>query len=325
MKEILTVFLRLGTFGFGGPVAMIGYMEEECVHRRKWMSAHEFHKTVAVCKLFPGPLATLIAIRLGTHKAGRLGGALAATCLILPAFLMILGLAQVTSITESMPALVPLWAGLTVGALAISFLAVVQLSKPLFLNRHLPMLTLISLILINAVLTFYDPPHEALYLIATGFLGIAFTWIKTKSRTFELFSGAVAFTLFYSCVKASFLTFGSGIAIVPVLKAVFVDEHHWISNDTFLKSLTLGQITPGPLVILGTYLGYVILGFAGAVITTVGTFLPTFFLGLFVVPAVEKKLLQNETLQIFFHWLLILTQTYSYALIFFRPKIAISY
>ncbi len=304
MKELILLFTKLGVTGFGGPVALIGYMEEECVRRRHWLSASEFHKTVAVAKLFPGPLATLIAVRIGCMRAGNWGGFFAGFCLIFPAFLMVLGLSHALDLMDRYSNLNPLWTGLNLGALAVSFKAVWQLSRPLVYPRQLRISVLITLIGINAVFTYLDPRHEVLFLIASGTLGIVFQRILNTKGMKEAFTPLLGLLVFYACIKASFFTYGSGIAIVPMLKAAFVDQHHWIREQDFLRGLTLGQITPGPLIIISTYLGFVMGQTQGAMIATLGTFMPTFILGIFVAPTAERKLLQNETVHLFFKWML---------------------
>ena len=305
MNEIFTVFIKLGTFGFGGPVALIGMMEEECVRRRQWLSILEFQKMLAVSKVFPGPIATLMAVRIGKLKGGTLGGILSGACLILPSFFMVLLLSHAVTQVEAIPSLAHFVKGLTLAALAISTFATIQLTKPLFQTKSLPSTLIVIILFITAVLTYLFPTREALFMIGFGFLGLTLNLVKTqKHKIREIASPLLLFTLFFTCFKASLLTFGSGIAIVPVLRTAFIDEHHWLTNHEFLKGLTLGQVTPGPLIIITTYLGYLTANFTGAVVTTLGTFTPTFILGLWVIPKVESTILNSERLKHFFQWLI---------------------
>ena len=305
MKELAFFFLKVGTIGFGGPIALIGMMEMELVQKRQWLSIQEFQRFVAVSKLFPGPLATLVAIRIGRLRKGTWGGVLSGICLILPSFLMILALTGIVKQLESIQFLNPLWVGLSMAALALGIQATRQLAEPLFKKPEMtPKQTLVILITV-ATLTFYFPSAEALFIIGTGALGLLFERLTlNRRRPLEVASLLSLGIIFYSCFKASLFTFGTGIAIVPVLRTVFIDHHHWISNQDFLKGLMLGQITPGPLVIVSTYLGYMTAHLPGAIAATIGTFLPTFLLGTWVMPLVEDKILGSIKMKAFFTWLL---------------------
>ncbi len=304
MSEIIRLFLKLGAIGFGGPIALIGFMEEECVHKKKWISHETFQTFVAVSKLFPGPFATLVAIRIGRERGGTKGGIAAGVGLILPAFILILILASATKTLDSFPFLNPFWLGLTIAALVVAAQATVNLTKPLFKYKKLGTAHLLVLICFAGVLTYLYPRLEAVFIFLAGFAGLFSKYILPRMRPREVGSIGLLGVLFLSCFRASLFTFGSGIAIVPVLKTLFLDQYHLISSEQFLKGLTLAQITPGPIVILSTYLGFVTEGVVGAIVTTVGTFLPTFIFAIFIIPRVEQTLLQNEKLQVFFSWLL---------------------
>jgi chromate transporter len=306
VKELIKTFLKLGALGFGGPIAMIGYMDTECVRKRKWLTEDEYSKIVAVAKLFPGPLATLISIRIGKKLHGTKGGIVAGICMIFPAFLMLLTLAVTAKSLDRISFLNHFWMGLALAALAVAVEATMHLTKPLFKPGHSPLShrTLYSVIAITSVLTFIFPKAEAVFIIGAGLFGLLQENILKNRGVREVASFALLMVLFFSCFKASIFTFGSGIAVVPALKTIFIDQLHLISNQDFLRGLTLGQITPGPLLIVATYLGYASAGFLGSVATTVGTFFPAFIFGTYVMPKAESWILGSEKLQAFFAWLL---------------------
>lgn len=303
MKEIFKLFLKLGSVGFGGPIALIGYMEEECVKKRKWLTLAEFHRVVSVAKLFPGPLATLIAIRIGKMQHKRWGGWIAGFSLILPSFLMILALANGVLFLDHYPKFAPFFVGLTLAALVVALNAAVNFSKPVFKSSEFSRGTATFVLLISCAFTFMFPNLEIGILLFFGLLGLALSIVGKRRRAREAGSLLILFLIFWGCFRASLFTFGSGIAIVPVLRSIFIDKYHFVSNHQFLQGLTLGQITPGPLVIISTYLGWIPAGTAGAVAATIGTFLPTFIFGIFVMPRVEGFILRSTRLKVFFEWM----------------------
>ena len=293
MNELFLYFLKLGSTGFGGPIALIGMMETYFVDEKKSISSHDFHQMVGASKLFPGPLATLVAIRIGRKLGGIKGGYLAGFGIIIPSFFMILFFAWGMSHLQNGPpsAVNGLILGLNIGGLALSFLAAIRFVKPLITTQSL------FYLIASGVLTFLHPKQEVLFLLSCGILSLILNRFKT---TLIAASGVLLIPLFLESIKASLFTFGSGIAIVPVLKAIYIDQYHWVSNSDFLMALSLGQMTPGPLIILNTYLGNQIAQFPGAIVATFGTFIPTFFFGIYLMPFMEVKLLASPVLKAFF-------------------------
>lgn len=284
---------------------MLGYIEREFVVERKWMDAVEFHRIVAVAKLFPGPLASLVSARIGYARAGVLGGILAGLGQIIPAFLMIIALAQTVSTLDQFTSLAPLWRGMSFAAIAISLQATYKLTYPLFRGGSPYRPAILGAIIVTvAVLTFQFPRLEALFILSCGFLALAGEQWFNSNRNREVMSIGLFLMMFWTCFKASLFTFGSGIAIVPVLRAFFIEQHGWVSSDEFLRGLTLGQITPGPLVIVSTYLGFAVGNLAGALATTIGTFLPTFIFGIWLMPKFESVILDSPKLKSFFDGLM---------------------
>lgn len=275
------------------------------VGERKWVDAAEFQRFVGVAKLFPGPLASLVAIRLGRAYAGGLAGFLAGLGLILPAFIMILILARTAASLDQYPLLNPLWIGLSLAAIAISLQATYKLTKPLYQpSARLSRPTTTAILLVSALLTYSFPRLEAAFIIGSGLLTLLWTQLNGRSRPREVASMGLLVLIFLTCFRASVFTFGSGIAMVPVLRAFFIEENHWVNAHEFLRGLTLAQVTPGPLVIIATYLGHVVADVPGAVAATLGTFTPTFIFGLWLMPKFESTMLGNPKLRAFFDGLL---------------------
>jgi len=297
VNKLFVYFLKLGTTGFGGPIALLGMMEDHFVSETGEITDQDFHQYVSAAKLFPGPLATLVAIRIGYQLNGKIGGIVAGLCLILPAFFMIIVLAHFfgNSLNANGSWSSNVFIGLNLGGLALSSLAAIRFARPLIATQTL--LYLVG----TGVLTFFYPKEEIFFLLGCGISALIFH--RFKNIVFDVSSSILAL-LFFESLKASLLTFGSGIAIVPVLKAVYIDQYHWVSNSDFLTALSFGQMTPGPLTILNAYLANQIASFPGAVIATTGTFLPTFIFGVYLMPIFEKKLLAAPALKVFFQGML---------------------
>ncbi len=277
-------------------------MEKEWVQKNQWVTSKEFQTELALAKLFPGPLATLLGVRLAADRAGPFAGILAGVLLILPAFLMVLGGSFILTAIQNSPNLNPVLVGFAWSALILSFIAVWRLTRPQLENRkHW------ALIAVIAFVVFQRPTYEPALVIGTGILYYFFASVfpRLKNRPHELGSLAISAAMFWACFQASCITFGSGIAIVPALQAVFVEQNHWITQHEFLDGLFLGQITPGPLLIVSTFLGFKVTGLQGAIAATFGAFLPAFIIALGIMPHVRTKFNKHDGPKIFLEGVLI--------------------
>ena len=297
MIPLFKFFLKLGSTGFGGPIAMIGMMEQHFVRDEKSVTKEDFQQYVAAAKLFPGPLATLVAMRIGLQLKGKLGAFIAGFFQVFPAFIIILFISHfmMNAKTDSNEIFHHLFLGLNFGGLALSVVAAIRFAKPLFSPTSL------FYLLGTGLLTYFYPKEEIYFLLACG--SISLIYLRFRNIVFEA-STILLSTLYFESFKASLFTFGSGIAIVPVLKATYIDHYHWVTESDFLTALSFGQMTPGPLIILNTYLGNQVGQIPGAVAATIGTFTPTFIFGLWVMPYFQKKLLNNPFLKDFFSGML---------------------
>lgn len=313
MKEVSQIFLRLGLLGFGGPIAVMAMMEEEMVRERRWLSQEKFSEMYAVLKMMPGPVATQMVIYLGKTRAGVLGGILAGVLFILPSFLLVLGLSYLYVRGQSIQGS-PLFQGLQIGALALILFSTIQLAKPYRTRRDAWVIAIVSTVL---VLCF--PRWEPLVILGAGVLGsvVVGQWglglSKLRTLAFsgilipvfpllEVFKSSPLFQLFWVCFKAGAFVFGSGLAIVPLLEADTVRHFHWLTHAEFMDGLAIGQVTPGPVVITVTFIGYKAAGALGAVVATLGIFLPAFVNVLFLVPRLWENFSKTPYARGFSTW-----------------------
>lgn len=302
--EIGSVFLRLGAFGFGGPIATMAMMEQEAVRRRSWVTPSEFAEIYAVCKVLPGPVSTQMAIYLGMKRAGNaMGGVLAGVLFVLPSFLMVLGLSAIYRYSGAVGRAGAFLSGLQAAALAVILLSVWTLGKPYRRDVRAWGICAASAGIVSA-----RPGWEPLVILSAGLAGAFWRSRKVGAPTagatrlrsvawvlpagsWLAAKGSVPLwvQLFWVCFKAGAFVFGTGLAIVPVLEAEAVDKHGWLTHSQFMDGLALGQVTPGPVVITSTFIGFLAGGFPGAFAATAGMFLPSFVNVLFLVPRVWRR------------------------------------
>lgn len=291
MKELAFIFLRLGILGFGGPLATISMMEEEVVKKRRWITPEQFSKSFALLKVFPGPVATQLAIHLGRLRAGRWGGVAAGLLFILPSFFFILALGILLDGLTVLSWKNSFVGGMQVASLGVIFHGAYRLAKT---NLKKDFSLLIVALSFLAVLL--KPNMELFVILFFGFLGLLAYWKNWKLRE------SVSLSLVYVCIKAALFTFGTGLAIVPLLESDVVQKYKWLTHAEFLDALALGQITPGPVVITVTWVGYKLMHLPGAILATMAIFAPGFIVVLFLVPIIEKKWGSAPALQSFYKY-----------------------
>lgn len=295
MRDLSKIFFRIGCLGFGGPLAVIALLEEEWVHKRKWMTPAQFGERLALVKLLPGPIATQLVISLGQDRAGAMGGILSVLLYIFPAFACVLAAAMVYESARDLPAFFPWMKGFQIGALAIILASTIQLSRPF---RHLLGSWLIALS--SMIVVYLSPGLEPLAIAAFGFAGAR---RASRSTAREMVSLAALYaTLFWVCFKASAFVFGTGLAVVPMLEGDVVQKYGWLSRPEFMDALAIGQITPGPVTITATFIGYRAAGIMGALVATFAMFLPSFINVLIIIPRVWKKIGGTPAALGFTHW-----------------------
>jgi chromate transporter len=299
LKQLAGLFLRLGITAFGGPAAHIAMMEAEVVKRRGWLSRQHFLDLVGATNLIPGPNSTEMAIHIGYLRAGWSGLATAGVCFILPAALITTTLAWAYAVYGTLPQAAPLLYGMKPAILAVILGAVGRLGKTAFRNRRLAVIgsgvALVSLLGLN----------EILALFGGGIVGVFWLWYAGRQPASDAqrgkgmmasllpaFGAASALPpigaaaasvatvslwklgLFF--LKVGAVLYGSGYVLIAFLESGLVRDYGWISPAQLLDAVAIGQFTPGPVLSTATFLGYLIMGWPGAAVATLGVFLPSF-------------------------------------------------
>lgn len=284
VREVAAVFFRLGLTAFGGPAAHMGMFHTELVVRRKWVTPEHFLDLIGVVNMIPGPNSTEMAIHLGYLRAGWRGLLAAGICFIMPAFVMVLVLALLYVQFGTTPAIGSLLYGIKPVVIAIVAHAVYSLLPQAFKSRGL-WLTAISVIVL-----YFAGLDELLLLFGGGAAYVIATQVIAKRKLSALLmlplsaapvaqaaATPVALgTLFLSFVKIGALLYGGGYVLLAFLRGDFVDTFGWITNQQLLDAVAIGQVTPGPLFTTATFVGFLIAGLPGAVVATIGIFLPSF-------------------------------------------------
>jgi len=297
IKELFFYFLKLGSIGFGGPVALVGYMHRDLVERRKWISEDDYKEGLALAQLAPGPLAAQLAIYIGYIDFGIGGATIAGFAFILPSFLMVVALGFAYVKFGGLPWMQAVFYG--VGAAVIGIIAVsgYKLTKKTIGKDWLRWLIFLGLATVTAL-----TENENIWLILLS--GVIVLVVRTPqlfSKTshsvflpyFLQIASQVTFNekLFQIAIfflKAGAFVFGSGLAIVPFLYGGLVKENHWLNDHQFLDAVAVAMITPGPVVITVGFIGYLIAGFPGACVAALATFLPCYLFTIIPAPYFKK-------------------------------------
>jgi chromate transporter len=263
-------FLALGVTAFGGPAAHIAMMEDQVVRRNRWMTHEEFLDLFGAANLIPGPSSTELAIFIGYRLAGWAGLVLAGVCFILPAFLMVLGLAWVYARYGALPAA----AGVLYGVKPVVIAVILQALRDLG-QKALKTWWLIAVAVITLVLAFLG--LSVVPVLGVGaLLAIAPPLARRMRGSSQAAMVAPLWPLFLVFVKVGAILFGSGYVLLAFLQADLVDRLHWLTERQLLDAVAVGQVTPGPVFTTATFIGYILAGGAGAVVATVAIFLPSF-------------------------------------------------
>jgi chromate transporter len=294
IRELARYFLRLGTLGFGGPVALVGQMERELVSERGWLTRDEMREVIAVCQSLPGPLAIQVGIFISYLRGGFWGAWAGGWSFILPNFLIVAALAALYVHFGALQPVTAIFYGVSPVVIALILHSCYRLAK-LGMEDYLQWGIAGACFLVTVVLK----AEVALLFIAAGVLGVLHygtLWRRPPTTTTLLVAipaapvanSAILGKLLVFFLKAGALTFGSGLVIVPFLQQGVVQEHGWLGEREFLVAVAIGMISPGPVVITATFVGYLVAGFWGAVAATVGIFLPSFLLILIAAPILRR-------------------------------------
>jgi len=280
--ELLRYFLYLGSLGFGGPVALVGYMQRDLVERRAWFTKDEYMKSLALSQLAPGPLAAQLAICLGYVHSRVAGATLVSLVFILPSFIMTLAISWLYVRFGGLSWMQAAFYGVGATVIGIIALAAYKLAKLTIAKDKLQW----AIFAVMAVVTAWTESEILWLFLLSGVVAIVVqsppAWLRRSAPACL----AVAVTpdllvqIFWFFTKAGAFIFGSGMAIVPFLYGGVVQEYGWLNDQQFLDAVAVAMLTPGPIVITVAFIGYLVASFPGAVVAAVGVFLPVY---LFVV------------------------------------------
>jgi chromate transporter len=297
-------FLKLGTVGFGGPVALVGFMHRDLVEQRRWITEDTYKLSLALAQIMPGPLAAQVAIAIGYFERGVLGATLAGLAFVLPSFLM------VVAISLAYVAYGGLWwmqaLFYAIGATVIAIIAIAAYKLARSTNKRDPLLWGIFALL--TLVTVWAQAELAEFFILAGMvvllvrawpgwrrgllmglggvvLGLAIwlleAWLRQAGTADDSMNVLAQILLFFT--KAGAFVFGSGLAIIPFLQQGVVQQFGWLNEHQFLDAVAVAMITPGPVVITVAFIGFLVAGLAGAIMASIGIFLPVYLFT--IVPA----------------------------------------
>ncbi|HUZ64850.1 MAG TPA: chromate efflux transporter [Acetobacteraceae bacterium] len=294
LYELARYFLRLGLLGFGGPVALVGQMERELVAGRGWLSKEQMREAIAVCQTLPGPLAIQVGIFISYLRGGFWGAWVGGWAFILPNFLIVAALGALYVHFGGLSPVTAIFYGVSPAVIALILHSCYRLGKlgmESWLQWVIAAVCLASTVILQS--------EVALLFIGAGIVGMLcygdigrrrppaaslLAAVPLASPPGPVAIGSVVGKMFLFFLKAGALTFGSGLVIVPFLEAGVVRQYGWLDQRTFLVAVAIGMISPGPVVITATFVGFLVAGFWGSLVATIGIFLPSFLLVLIAAP-----------------------------------------
>ncbi len=301
LGQLIRYMLRLGTLGFGGPVALAGYMRRDLVERLGWISETDYKEGLALAQLAPGPLAAQLAIYLGYVHYRILGATLVGFAFVLPSFLMVVALGWAYAHFGGLSWMQAVFYGVGAAVVGIIAMSAYKLTMKTVGKDKL----LWAIYLTLAVVTFVTESEVAWLFIAGGLIGWFWRappkWLHKggvnalAAANLPAGAGIVSgldwpllaqIAVFFT--KAGAFVFGSGLAIVPFLYGGVVTEHHWLNDKQFVDAVAVAMITPGPVVITVGFIGYLVAGLPGALVAALGTFVPCYLFTVIPAPYFRK-------------------------------------
>jgi chromate transporter len=290
--NLVSYFLGLGTWGFGGPVALVGYMHRDLVEQRGWISEADYREGLALAQLAPGPLAAQLSIYLGYVHYRILGATLVGIAFVLPSFFMVVALGWAYTQYGGLSWMQAVFYG--VGASVIGIIAV---SSYKLTRRTIGKDWLLWSIYVVSMACTVVTESEVIWLFLGS--GLIVWAIKTRPKPQVMAmalplgmtlpaGGSTLWQIALFFAKAGSFVFGSGLAIVPFLYGGVVKEHGWLNDQQFLDAVAVAMITPGPVVITVGFIGFLIAGFAGASVAALATFLPCYLFTVIPAPYFKK-------------------------------------
>jgi chromate transporter len=295
--------LRLGTLGFGGPVALVGYMHRDLVEQRKWISETDYKEGLTLAQLMPGPLAAQLAIYLGYVHYRNLGATLVGIAFVVPSFVMVVALGAAYVAYGGLTWMQAVFYGVgaaVIGIIAISAykLTTRSIGKDWLLWAIYLLAAAITIVTESEIIWLFLTAGVVVWLLRAppkhwfgggGAAGMAMAaQLPTASGVVSVVDWPVLFQIAVFFAEAGAFVFGSGLAIVPFLYGGVVNEHHWLNERQFIDAVAVAMITPGPVVITVGFIGYLVAGFPGALVAALATFLPCYLFTIIPAPYFRK-------------------------------------
>ena len=303
IRDLVRYFLRLGALGFGGPVALCGQMEKELVQEKRWVTGEEMLEGIAVCQSLPRPLAIQVVVFISYLRGGFWGAWAGGWAFILPNFILVAALGALYVRLGGLPAVTAIFYGVSPAVIALILHSCYRLAKLGMKDKLQWGIAAACLVVTVAVRA-----EVALLFLASGITGAIVYGSFRRKLLRDAFgvsllatplgpaavtsagpaAGSILARLLLFFLKAGSLTFGSGLVIVPFLQNGLVRQTGWLDERQFLIAVAIGMISPGPVVITATFVGYLVAGFWGSVVATIGIFLPSFLLVLIAAPVLVR-------------------------------------
>lgn len=315
LRQLVVYFLKLGTIGFGGPVALVGYMNRDLVEKRKWITEEDYKEGLALAQLAPGPLAAQLSIYLGFVHYRIPGATLCGIAFVLPSFCMVVALGMLYQQFGGLPWMQAVFYGVGAAVIGIIIMSSYKLSTKSVSKITVPFIKQNALLwlffIVAAIVTVITQSENVLLFVAAGmiymFVKAPPAWSKKQNTANGFLLSIAGFWQFewgtlgkigWFFTKAGAFVFGSGLAIVPFLHAGVVTENHWLTEQQFVDAVAVAMITPGPVVITVGFIGYLVAGFPGASIAALATFLPCYLFTVLPAPYF-KKIAKNASIKSF--------------------------
>jgi chromate transporter len=297
LKELVLYFLKLGTIGFGGPVALAGYMHRDLVEKRKWISEDDYKEGLALAQLAPGPLAAQLSIYLGYVHYRIVGATLAGIAFVLPSFLMVIGIGYAYTKAGGLPWMQAVFYGIGAAVIGIIAISSYKLTKK-SLGKDWLLWTIFTAL---AITTFIFESENLWLILAAGIIVWLYKAPPKPNKVVSFFLPVILLQatgnfwvnnklaqIGWFFFKAGAFVFGSGLAIVPFLYGGVVKDYQWLNEQQFIDAVAVAMITPGPVVITVGFIGYLVAGFPGACVAALATFLPCYLFTVIPAPYFKK-------------------------------------
>jgi chromate transporter len=315
LVELTKYFLKLGTWGFGGPVALVGYMHRDLVENKNWLTEEEYKEGLALAQLAPGPLAAQLGIYIGFVHYRFLGATLAGLAFVLPSFIMVVLLGMAYQMYGGLAWMQAIFYGVGAAVIGIIGMSAYKLTIKTISKFEIAAMKSKWLLwvfyIIGIIITVITQKEEILLFLACGILYMVIKappkWIRKPTIApagilltvgFWNYDSKLLPEIGWFFLKAGTFVFGSGLAIVPFLHGGVVKEFGWLNEHQFVDAVAVAMITPGPVVITVGFIGYLVAGFPGACVAALATFLPCYLFTVALAPSF-KKIAKNASIKAF--------------------------